>query len=59
MKYLLSLMLVATMTCKEIDVEGSRPWVNIYRCENDEVICYVVSGAKKGGISCKFKEQEQ
>ena len=59
MRYLLSLMLVATMTCKEIEIKENSPWVYIYRCENNEVICYITSGAKKGGISCKFKEQEQ
>lgn len=59
MKCLLSLMLVATMTCKIIDKTGNGPWASIYRCENDEVICYITSGAKQGGISCKFKEQEQ
>lgn len=60
MKYLLSLILVATMTC--IDIGN-----NIKRCENEEVICYVYDSgwagfAKSGrgaGISCKFKEQEQ
>lgn len=59
MKYLLSLMLVATMTCTNV---GN----NIQRCENDEVICYVYDSgwagfAKSGrgaGISCKFKELE-
>lgn len=59
-KYLLSLMLVAIMTC--IDVGN-----HIKRCENEEVICYVYDSgwagfAKSGrgaGISCKFKEQEQ
>lgn len=59
MKYLLSLMLVATMTCTNV---GN----NIQRCENDEVVCYVYDSgwagfAKSGrgaGISCKFKEPE-
>ena len=59
MKYLLSLMLVATMTCEIIDTKGNSPWSDIYRCENDEVVCYITSGDKEGGISCKFKEQEQ
>lgn len=59
MKHLLSLMLVATMTCEIIDTKGDFHWFNIYRCENDEVICYITSSGKKGGISCKFKEQEQ
>lgn len=27
----------------------------IYRCFNDEVVCYIMSGIKKGGMSCRFK----
>ena len=27
----------------------------IYRCFNDEVVCYVMSGIQKGGMSCRFK----
>lgn len=52
-------MLVATMTCEIIDTKGGYLLSSVYRCENDEVICYIISGIKKGGISCKFKEQEQ
>lgn len=59
MKYLLSLMLIATMTCKGIEIKGTSHWFYIYRCENNEVICYITSGGKQGGVSCKFKEQEQ
>lgn len=59
MKYLLSLMLIVTMTCKDIEIKGKSFWGKIYRCENDEVVCYYVFGDKKGGLSCKFKEQEQ
>ena len=56
MKYLLSLMLVATMICKDIEIKGDSFWGSVYRCENNEVVCYYVSGPQKGGISCKFKE---
>lgn len=55
MRYLLSLMLVTVMTCKRIDADG----ISIYRCENNEVICYVTTTYYSDGISCKFKEQEQ
>ena len=54
MKYLLSLILVTAMTCETIHTGH---WYKIRRCENDEVICYVYF--VDGGISCKFKEQEQ
>lgn len=56
MKYLLSLMLVATMTCKDIEIKGYSFLGRVYRCENDEVVCYYISGPQKGGLSCKFKE---
>jgi hypothetical protein len=54
MRYLLSLMLVATMTCKQV-MSGK---FSIYRCENNEVICYVTETYYSDGISCKFKEQQ-
>lgn len=53
MKHLLSLMLVATMTCEFVYSVG---WFKIMRCENKEIICYIYH---EGGISCKFKEQEK
>lgn len=56
-KFLFSLMLVTAMTCEGVETKGDAPWSAIYRCENKEVICYVISGIKRGGISCKFKEQ--
>lgn len=52
MKYLLSLMLAATMTCKTV---YEKAFVYIERCENNEVICYI--NLFKGGVECKFKEQ--
>lgn len=52
MKYLLSLMLVATFVCQEA---FSKWGVIIHRCENKEIVCYI--NLFRGGISCKFKEQ--
>lgn len=48
------LFLIAfTMTCKEV-TEG---WVPaIYRCENDEVVCYVKPG-RDAGLFCIKKER--
>ena len=37
-------------------VGGQFSVIHIYRCENNEVICY--SSAAEGGISCKFKEEK-
>lgn len=28
---------------------------NIYRCENKEVICYIVNGYREESITCNFK----
>lgn len=55
MKYLLSLMLVGTMTCEL--VHNDRKF-SVYRCENNEVVCYMTHTYYTDGISCKFKEQE-
>jgi hypothetical protein len=52
-KILLSLMLVTAFTCEPVYDTISK---SIYRCENDEVICYLYSGVKQGNITCKFKE---
>lgn len=52
-KYLASLMLVTAMTCEPVYDTISK---SIYRCENDEVICYLYNGVKQGNIACKFKE---
>lgn len=54
MKYLLSLMLTTTFVCETV---YHSLFVEVVRCENKEVICYIYSS--KSGISCKFKEQEQ
>ena len=56
MKYLLSLMLVTAMTCIEVYSSFAH---NVKRCENSEAICYIYYAGNRGGISCKFKEQEQ
>lgn len=55
-KILWSLMIVTAFTCESVYSTFNR---EIYRCENDEVVCYIYDGIKKGGVSCKFKEQEQ
>ncbi|QDP68336.1 MAG: hypothetical protein Unbinned200contig1002_37 [Prokaryotic dsDNA virus sp.] len=31
---------------------------SLFRCENEEVTCYIFSGYKKGGMTCKFKENK-
>jgi hypothetical protein len=56
MRYLLSLMLVGTMTCEL--VHNDRKF-SVYRCENNEVVCYMTHTYYTDSISCKFKEQEQ
>lgn len=43
----------SSMGCDLVDDSFST--ANVYRCENDEVICYIMSGYQKGGISCEFK----
>ena len=53
-KFLLSLMLVTVFTCEPVYNTISK---SVYRCENDEVICYLYSGVKQGNIICKFKEK--
>lgn len=54
MKYLLSLILVATFVCQEV---YSTWGYSIKRCENKEVICYI--HLLKGGVECKFKELDK
>ena len=53
LKSLLSLMIVATMTCETV---LNNLTTTIKRCENNEVVCYM--NVYNGGISCKFKEIE-
>lgn len=53
-KVLLSLMLVTPLVCKMIESNNRSIW----RCENNEVVCYMFDAYRSGGgISCKFKEQ--
>lgn len=43
------LLVVLAMTCEQVAFQGS----SIFRCYNDEAICYV---QRVGGISCIAKE---
>lgn len=43
------LLLVLSMTCEQVAFQGSA----IFRCYNDEAVCYVQQGK---GISCIGKE---
>ena len=52
-KYLL--ILAFTMTCTEV-VESSFFSLNIYRCENKEVVCYTKTDSRSG-IYCHFKDK--
>jgi len=45
------LLLVLAMNCENVAGSFSTPVV--WRCENDEAICYIDS---RTGISCKFKD---
>ena len=47
------LLLMLSMTCET--VKTSRFYPDLTRCENDEVICYLLNVYKKGGLSCNFK----
>jgi hypothetical protein len=40
------------MECKKLN-----QWYEIVRCENNEVICYVLDATRKGGIHCRFKDE--
>jgi hypothetical protein len=52
-KYLLVLAL--TMTCTKV-VSGSLMTPTIYRCENEEVICYT-KHEHRSGLYCHFKNE--
>ena len=54
-KILCCLIIVTAFTCKSV---YSNLYNEIYRCENDEVVCYIYDGFKKGGVSCKFKGEK-
>ena len=50
------MLFALAIVCQEIDdnVFGS----TFMRCENDEVMCYVFTSGYRGGMSCKFKEEQ-
>lgn len=56
-KFMLSLLLVTPLVCESVNPTGFIS-ERYKRCENDEVVCYVLIGSRRGGISCKFKEKE-
>lgn len=47
------LLLALIMSCEKMALDGLYNFM-VYRCENEEVICY--SSGYYGGFSCKFKE---
>lgn len=49
------LLLAFTLTCENITPHRFYSY-DVYRCENEEVICY--SAGHRGGLSCKFKESK-
>lgn len=59
-KFLLSLMLVSPLVCKVVyeahDLQ-IRIGNDIYRCENEEIICYTTGllGLRNTLLECKFK----
>lgn len=57
-KIILILFLITFLDCKVLETKGFNSLSSITRCENEEVVCYVFEGVKKGGISCKFKEDK-
>ncbi len=51
-------LLALTMTCQNVEKGNSYirgVWSSIYRCENEEVVCYIAEQSNGSGISCKFK----
>ena len=63
---ILSILLVTALTCRVVETEiPNERFLHIdrvFRCENDEVVCYIVfdnysSSSGRGGMSCKFKDQ--
>lgn len=51
-KFIFTLVLVTQMTCEVVFEEFTKA---IYRCENDEVVCYKITGAYTG-FQCEFKK---
>lgn len=65
---ILSLLLVTALTCRVVETEIPNEIFlhidRVFRCENDEVVCYIVfdnspDRTGRGGMSCKFKELKQ
>jgi len=54
-KVLLCFLIATAFTCKKIDF-GILD--SIWRCENDEVICYNYNYGHGTGLSCKWKESK-
>ena len=65
----LTLLLFLLAACEDIErkpssslcirAKGMTPNdYQMYRCENNEVICYVISGSHRAGTSCKFKRNQ-
>lgn len=54
-KYIM--LFVLALVCQEIDDGKIFRRISFIRCENDEVVCYLFQDYNKGGMSCKFKEQ--
>jgi hypothetical protein len=53
----LSLLADEKMKCKRIKSNiDNTPWSHILRCENSEVVCYLIKDLGAGAGSCKFKE---
>ena len=61
-KIFYSLFLIGALTCQEIKT-NLKTFRTLYRCENEEVICYTFTTAigygGAGSMSCKFKELKQ
>lgn len=63
MKKLIMLLIIALIPIASSGYEPiecvtlKSPWAGprVYRCENDEVICYYMKDGYNGGPSCKFK----
>lgn len=55
----MTLLSILISSCKppknDTDTVGKVSGGDIRRFENNEVICYIYKGYKKGGISCYFK----
>lgn len=62
-KIFYSVLFVGALMCQRIETD-ERSVSYLYRCENEEVICYLYAAilagdAGAGGMSCKFKELDK